>query len=215
MKKRATLLAIVFSFTVLPAVSALDANDPGPLRPMKSGHAGALKAGVSQAIDGKLGLDGTGAGVFLARTGTGASECAVRGAARELPIDEVEPNDSLGNGQELGDIVSGDPWVISGTIDPIDDDEDCFVFDIPVLGCLDVRLEWSDCYGTDEDVKLYRKRFLTWDLEASSLYDCPETISGVTLAEDLWGVKVSAPAGTSGDSSSCVTRRTSSAVVIP
>ena len=103
-------------------------------------------------------------------------------AFADIPVAEVEPNDDCSMVQEVGDFVSGDPFVVSGSMDP-EIDLDDFYGASAGTGIVTITLDCTD------DLDLY-VGFCDGDtfnlVAASATYDCPEVISGYFLEAADW-----------------------------
>jgi len=104
-----------------------------------------------------------------------------KSAGRDIPVDEVEPNDDCDTAQALGTLVSGDPHVISGSSDPTTDIDDYFGFTAVAGGFLTITLDCAD----DLDLWLGYCEGGIFYSEASSLStECPEILTGWFPAGD-------------------------------
>ena len=107
-------------------------------------------------------------------------------ASADIPIDEVEPNNDCDLVQVIGVAVSGDPFVVSGRIEPFVDIHDAFGF-YADPGLITITLYCAD----DLDVYLgtcEEEDFI--DVAHSVTYDCPEVISGYFTEAGEWGIWV-------------------------
>ena len=103
-----------------------------------------------------------------------------KSAGRDIPVDEVEPNDDCDTLQALGTLISGDPHVISGSSDPATDLHDYFGFTADG-GFLTITLDCTD----DLDLWLGYCEEGSFISEAYSLtIYCPEILSGWFPAGD-------------------------------
>ena len=107
-------------------------------------------------------------------------------AAADIPVDEVEPNDDCATVQDLGAAVSGDPFVVMGSSDPIDDFDDFFGF-AGDSGLITITLDCTD----DLDLYLgYCEADSFASVAYSITYDCPEVITGYFTEPGDWVIWV-------------------------
>ena len=107
-------------------------------------------------------------------------------AGADIPIDEVEPNNDCDSVQVLGVAVSGDPFVVSGSSEPMVDIHDLFGI-YADAGFITITLDCTD----DLDVYLgtcEEGDFI--DVAHSVTYDCPEVITGHFTEAGEWGIWV-------------------------
>ncbi len=107
-------------------------------------------------------------------------------AGADIPVDEVEPNNSCTMLQELGAAVSGDPFVVSGSSDPFEDVADYFEFSVD-SGLITITLDCTD----DLDLYLgYCDEYGFSSVAASASYNCPEVVSGFFTEPGDWVIWV-------------------------